>query len=166
MKEIREIIQGIDRKIEVMKDEAKDLVGEVTTLLKKVKPEKDEVSINQPQPKRVWVSLKEVKGYPTFSIVWSQILYHHGKSGRLFTKDITRGNNYKILKSKFLGCLRGYPRHVQDTLWSYEERFGQIRKRMKHFSIAREHLLQCLKEKQQTHDSSRSEDHQSTAPAI
>ena len=90
MQEIQIAIKIIDRGIGVLKDQARDFVGEVTALLKKIRPDKGEAARNQPSPKRIWVSLKEVAGYPTFSIVWSHILYYHGKSSRLHTKDITR----------------------------------------------------------------------------
>jgi hypothetical protein len=52
------------------------------------------------------------------------------------------------------------------VLWSYEERFGEIRKHLTHLSRAREHLVQCLKEMKQSSDSDLSEDHQSSALGV
>ena len=71
MKDIQAAIAIIDRKIGDLKDQARDFVKEVAALLKKVKPEKGEALKNQPKPKRIWVALKKVAGYSTFSIVWS-----------------------------------------------------------------------------------------------
>lgn len=153
---IHQSVKAIDLELEELKGRAQDIVDEVTALLKKVKPQKGEALKNQ--PKKLWVRLKEVEGYPTFSIVWSQVNYYHGKTGRLYTKDLTRGNNYKIMERKFVNCTRGYPVHVQKLLWSYEERFAKIRKQVSQMSRARENLLQYLKELNQVGDIAESGD--------
>jgi len=162
MQEIQSAIKIIDRKIGVLKEQARDFVGEVSALLKKVRPDQSEGLKNQPKPKRVWIRFKETKGYETFSIVWTEIIYYSKERNHPLQRDIVRGTHYKIPKAKFFHHVRGYPANIQDVLWAYEERFGKIRKHLTHLSRAREQLVQLLKELQQSSDSSLSEDHQSS----
>ena len=166
MKDIQAAITIIDRKIGDLKEQARDFVKEVAALLKKVKPEKGEALKNEPKPKRIWIRFKETRGYETFSIVSSQVLYYDKQRNYPLQRDIVRGQNYKIPKVRFFQHVRGYASDIQDVLWSYEERFGEIRKHLTHLSRAREQLQQLLKEMQQSSDSDLSEDHQSSTPGI
>ncbi|MHB8068765.1 MAG: conjugative transfer protein MobI(A/C) [Desulfobaccales bacterium] len=138
MMHIQDLIKAIDLEIGTLKEKAENLVNEAISILKKVKPVKGENT--QYRPRKLWVRLKETAGYPTFSVIWSQIRNYHSKAGKIFSDDIARGNRYKLEQTKFFNCMRGYPRAIQDLLWSYEEQFGEIRHQVTLLSRARENL--------------------------
>lgn len=130
-------IKLIERELTETKETAQSLVKKATALLGSVKPE---------EGKPIWVRLKVRRGHPTFSVIWCVVIYYDNKAKKIYTRDITRGRRYMIPKGKFFVAIRGYPLDVQERLWSCEELFGNIRRKIAQLSAARGTLKSYMKE--------------------
>lgn len=141
---IEDALKIIDRELETIREKAQRIVKEATDILKKLKPKAAEAAKGT-KPKQVWIRLKERNNYPTFSIVWSQVRFVNQRTGQIYSDDLTRGARYRVPQGKFFGSVCGYPVNIQEKLWWFEIRFGEIRKQVAQLGRAREFLSQYLK---------------------